>query len=163
MIAQHSNAMPLSLPGSYVFCERLARRQAGNFYHAFRVLPSAQRRAMCTLYAFLRITDDISDGPGTPDEKRVALNAWRQQLDHTLRGQFTHEIAPALHDIVRVFAIPRKYLEDAIDGVMMDLDGVRYQTFDDLYRYCYHVASVVGLACIHIWGFDAPEAKQYAE
>src|SRR5579859_7987993 len=152
-----------SLSLSYAYCQQLARREAGNFYHAFRVLPGPQRRAMCVLYAFLRITDDLSDGPGSPDEKRAALENWRRQLDDALSGKYAHDLAPALHDVVQHFRVPRQYLDEAIDGVMMDLDRTRYQTLAELYRYCYHVASVVGLSCIHIWGFAGEEAKEYAE
>jgi len=68
-----------------------------------------------------------------------------------------------LHDTVRRYAVPRRYLDDALDGVAMDLGPVTFATFDELYRYCYRVASVVGLACIHIWGFQGELAKQHAE
>jgi phytoene synthase len=153
----------LTLPDSYAFCERVARREAGNFYHAFRVLPRQQRLAMCALYAFLRISDDLSDGPDSVEAKRALLVDWRQQFERTLAGEFKHELSPALHDVVQKYQVPHRYLEEAIDGVMMDLDTARYATFADLYRYCYHVASVVGLACIHIWGFSGDEARVHAE
>lgn len=155
--------MDASLARSYTFCERLARREAGNFYHAFRVLPAPQRRAMSVLYAFLRISDDLSDGPGSCTEKRQLLADWRKTLDRSLSGEHAHDISPALADTVRTFAIPRRYLDEAIDGVTMDLDIDHYDRFTDLYQYCYRVASVVGLACIHIWGFRGEEAKALAE
>src|SRR6185437_6832039 len=85
---------------SYAWCERLARRQAGNFYHAFRLLPSAQRRAMCALYAFLRVADDLTDGPEAPLQKSLALAGWRQQLDAALEGDYYHLLHPALHHTV---------------------------------------------------------------
>src|SRR5262245_46406359 len=152
-----------SLSRSYRYCERLARREAGNFYHAFRILPGAERRAMCALYAFLRISDDLADGPGTVWEKRTLLDDWRKGLDRALAGDFCHDIHPALCDIVAVYRIPRLYLDEALDGVAMDLEATRYATFAELYRYCYRVASVVGLSCIHIWGYAGEEAKTYAE
>jgi phytoene synthase len=155
--------MDPTLARSYAYCERLARREAGNFYHAFRVLPAHQRRAMCALYAFLRISDDLSDAPGPVAEKRERLASWRNMLDRSLAGEPVHEISPALVDLIRTFGVPRRYLDEAIDGVSMDLDAVRYETFAELQRYCYHVASVVGLSCIHIWGFTGEEAKGYAE
>jgi 15-cis-phytoene synthase len=148
---------------SYTWCERLARRQAGNFYHAFRLLPAAQRRAMCALYAFMRIADDLTDGSETVAEKRLALANWRRQLDDTLNGVYSHPLHPAFHHTVERYGIPRRYLDDVLDGVGMDLDTDRYNTFADLYRYCYRVASAVGLACIHIWGFREEQAKGYAE
>jgi phytoene synthase len=148
---------------SYAYCERLTRREAGNFYHAFRVLPGPQRRAMCALYAFLRVADDLSDGPGSPQDKRAPLADWRYRLGRALAGDYSHALHAALHHAVTTYAIPRTYLEAVLDGVEMDLETVSYPTFADLYQYCYRVASAVGLACIHVWGFDGPKAKEYAE
>ncbi len=148
---------------SYAWCERLARQQAGNFYHAFRLLPADQRRAMCALYAFLRVADDVTDGPEAVAEKRLALAEWRQQLDEALAGVYHHPLHPAFHHTVQQYHIPRRYLDDVLDGVGMDLDTDHYDTFADLYRYCYRVASAVGLACIHIWGFAEKRATDYAE
>jgi phytoene synthase len=155
--------MTPALLRSYTYCERLARRQAGNFYHAFCVLPLHQRRAMCALYAFMRISDDLTDGPGEPATKRVGLDAWRRQLDEALAGRYSHALHPAFHHTVLMAAIPRPYLVAVLDGVGMDLEPVHYETFADLYGYCYRVASAVGLACIHIWGFTDERAVKYAE
>src|SRR5258705_1430100 len=88
---------PPNLAHSYAYCERLARRHAGNFYHAFRILPAGQRRAMCALYAFLRLSDDLTDGPGAPAEKRPPLTAWRHRLAPAPARGFTHRPHPALH------------------------------------------------------------------
>jgi phytoene synthase len=151
------------LADSYAHCERVARRQAANFYHAFRLLPPDQRRAMCALYAFLRASDDLTDGPGEAESKRAPLAEWRRQLDRALAGDYTDRLHPALHHTAATYSIPHEYLTAALDGVGMDLDTPRYATFTDLYGYCYRVASVVGLACIHIWGFSADRAKEHAE
>jgi phytoene synthase len=118
---------------------------------------------MCALYAFLRITDDLSDGPGTAETKRALLVEWRRRLDGALAGVYSHRLHAAFHHAVVTYGIPREYLEAVLDGVGMDLEPVAYATFADLYRYCYRVASVVGLACIHIWGFTDTRAKTYAE
>jgi phytoene synthase len=155
--------MTPTLARSYAYCERLARREAKNFYYAFRVLPGAQRRAMCALYAFLRVADDLSDQPGAVAEKQARLTAWRAQFDQALTGSYHHPLHRAFHDTVRTYAIPRPYLIAVLDGVEMDLVQQRYATFEDLYRYCYRVASAVGLACIRIWGFADPRAEVYAE
>lgn len=148
---------------SYAWCERLARREAGNFYHAFRILPADQRRAMCALYAFMRLTDDVADGPGEPAEKAVQLELWRQHLHQAVAGEDLHPIHPALRHTLQTFQVPPRYLEEVLAGVGMDLEITRYNTFAELYRYCYHVASAVGLACIHIWGFQGEKALQQAE
>jgi phytoene synthase len=152
-----------TLARSYALCETVARRQAANFYPAFRVLPAPQRRAMCALYAFLRIADDISDEPGEISVKQDRLDQWRAGLAQALDGDYTHAIYPALHHTVSTYGIPSAYLSAALDGVAMDLAPVTYTTFGDLRRYCYHVASVVGLSCIHIWGFRGARAEEYAE
>jgi phytoene synthase len=148
---------------SYAYCERLARRAAGNFYHAFRILPAGQRRSMCALYAFLRIADDLSDDGGDSDTRRAALDDWRDALHAALQGNYRHPIYPALHHVIERHGIPSRYLEDVLDGVCMDLDVASYDTFNDLYGYCYRVASAVGLACIHVWGFHREDALPAAE
>jgi phytoene synthase len=163
----HSSSTPpagrAELERSYVFCERLARREAGNFYHAFRLLPAPQRRAMCALYAFMRVADDLTDEPGDLAGKRAALEAWRAQLHDALAGRYHHELHAAFHHTVMAHGIPTEYLLDVLDGVGMDLEPTAYETFADLYRYCYRVASAVGLSCIHIWGFTGAKAKKHAE
>jgi phytoene synthase len=118
---------------------------------------------MCALYAFLRVADDLGDGPGTPDEKRASLDDWRRQLGLALAGEPHHPLHPAFAHTVAVCAIPRVYLDDVLDGVEMDLEPVRYDTFAGLYRYCYRVASAVGLACLRVWGCDHPSAAAPAE
>lgn len=148
---------------SFAWCERLARRSAANFYHAFRILPSEQRRAMCALYAFMRVADDVTDGPGTPAAKRGPLEAWRRQLGEALTGKYHHPLHPALHATLTHYRIPPALLEAVLDGVAMDLDTASYDTFADLYQYCYRVASAVGLSCIRIWGNSSAQAEPYAE
>jgi len=152
-----------SLEQSFQFCQALARREAGNFYPAFRILPRPQRLAMCALYAFLRIADDLSDAPGSADNKRLALAHWRKGFDEALQGRYSHAAHAALHHTVVQHAIPRVYLEAVLDGVEMDLEPIAFATFAELRLYCYRVASAVGLACIHIWGFSGDQAKVYAE
>jgi phytoene synthase len=155
--------MTTALADSYRFCETLARREAANFYHAFRLLPRPQRKAMCALYAFLRVTDDLADQPGSREAKAAALAAWRKHLDRLLEGETEHELDAAFCDTVRSYRIPSEYLHAVIDGVEMDLDISHYATFEELRKYCYHVASVVGLSCIHIWGFHGEKAIELAE
>jgi phytoene synthase len=155
--------MTSELARSYAYCDRLARREAGNFYNGFRVLPRPQRLATCALYAFLRIADDLSDEPGELAPKRAALARWRAGLDHALCGEYSHRLHPALHHAVRTYRIPRAYLDAALDGVEMDLAEVGFATFSELRAYCYRVASVVGLSCLHVWGFTDERAKTYGE
>jgi phytoene synthase len=167
--AGHFPSEPLSswnreeLARSYAYCEILARREAANFYHAFRILPSPQRRATCALYAFMRVADDLGDGPGEAGLKRGLLANWRRSLGQALAGVYSHRLHPAFHHTLAVHRIPPAYIEAVLDGVEMDLGPVRYATFADLERYCWRVASAVGLACIHIWGFADEQAIPLAE
>lgn len=151
-----------SLASSYETCRRLARRSAKNFYYSFLVLPRAKRRAMCALYAFSRQTDDLSDNRQTVDERRAALASWRNSLDQALHGVFDSPVFPALADTVERYQLPPRYLHELIDGVEMDLDRSEYETFEELSGYCYKVASVVGLCCVHIWGYTDERAFEPA-
>jgi 15-cis-phytoene synthase len=155
--------MTNSLARSFRYCERLARREAANFYPAFRLLPHAQRQAMCALYAFMRVTDDLTDGPEPLAVKQSSLTSWRTQLDKALAGDHAHPLHEALQFTVLHYQIPRQYLDAVLDGVEMDLLPTHYASFADLYKYCYRVASAVGLACIHVWGAASDQAKTYAE
>ena len=155
--------MNVSVAASYRACQRLARRTASNFYYPFVLLPQAKRQAMCALYAFLRQTDDLGDSQLPVEARRAALAAWRDALDAALAGEHRNVYFPALADTVAQFDIPPKYLHQAIDGMEMDLEVRQYETFDDLRQYCYCVASTVGLACIHIWGFRSEAALLPAE
>jgi len=152
-----------SLAHSYRACEAIARREAANFYPAFCLLPRPQRLAMCALYSFFRIADDIGDNDDPVDVKRVNLAAWRLGLDDCLLGRHRHILHPALADTVGRCQIPVRYLHDVLDGVEMDLEPLAIHTFADLRLYCYRVASAVGLACIHVWGFHSDQAKVHAE
>ncbi|MEX2187256.1 MAG: phytoene/squalene synthase family protein [Pirellulales bacterium] len=160
-----TSSSAVSLAESYAHCARTARKAASNFYLAFWLLPRDRRRATCALYAFLRRSDDIGDddiGDASVALRRERLSAWRASLDRALAGEFDDPLLPALADTVNRYAIPRECLFDALDGVAMDLVARRYETADDLREYCYRVASVVGLACIHIWGFRGKEAFEPA-
>jgi phytoene synthase len=155
-----------SLQASYRFCGKVARREARNFYYAFLLLPPVQRRSMCALYAFLRHTDDLADEPGSALEKLRALDDWRRELDAALIGKGTAWPGLlALGDTVARHGIPSNLLYEVIEGVLMDVRVRCFETFEDLVDYCHHVASVVGLSCLSIWGYrsEGGKAEQFAE
>jgi phytoene synthase len=162
-VARKDRDVAGNLSCSYAWCERLTRSRAGNFWYSFVVLPREQQRAMAALYAFMRIADDITDGPEPVESKWVALQAWRRGLAQALAGRMTHPVHPALMHTLKRYQIPPEYLQQLLDGVQEDLIRSRYATFAELYDYCFRVASVVGLCCIHIWGFREHRALQYAE
>lgn len=156
--------MDADLAASYRAAEAVAKSRARNFYYAFIVLPPERRRALCAVYAFMRYCDDISDGASPCDDRRDLLRKWRIQLDLALSGDFGgNAFLPAFHDSVRRFSIPGEYFHWVIDGAEMDLSIYSYRTFDDLYRYCFKVASAVGLVCLQIFGFSDERAKKLAE
>ena len=132
------------------------------FITLFACFPAINARHV-RLYSFMRVADDLADGPGSSEAKRRLLLTWRRRLDEALEGTYSHPLHPAFHHAVRRFGVPPSYLHAVIDGVEMDLDAAHYAMFTYLYPYCYRVASAVGLACIHIWGFTGAQAKGYAE
>ena len=153
-----------AVENSYQYCRQLARSAARNFYYGFVLLPDAKRDALCALYAFMRGIDDISDEPGSIEVKRRRLQEQRAELDPILAGGKTNGPAwPALRDTVGRFGIPPRYLHDLISGAEMDLSVVDYETFDELRRYCYHVAGAVGLCCLYVFGFTDAHAPEFAE
>jgi 15-cis-phytoene synthase len=178
----------MNIADSYRFCQKMAKNTAKNFYYSFRGLPANQFRAMCVLYSYMRTCDDIGDEEAISiEERRQLLANWeaitRQTLEssdsldelpqHPNNATWSNGIAvlPALRDMVADYQIPHQYFFDVIEGVCQDLwplsnDGTtfnpRYETFDELSAYCYHVAGVVGLCCIHIWGIEDDKALELA-
>ena len=156
----------VDLASSQAHCRTVARRAARNFYYAFLPLSREQHNAMCAVYAFARYSDDVSDdeAPRSPRERREALERWRRSLEGALAGDCGESrVLPALRQGIDRFRIPPCYFFELIDGVAADLDPARYRTFDDLRRYCYLVASTIGLICLHIFGFHSEEAPLLAE
>ena len=147
---------------------RLTRRSRSNFYYAFLTLPRPRREALYAVYAFCRTVDDIADlgQERGIDRARLQdeLERWRREVARCYEpaGSPEEPIAQRLAHAVRDFGIPREALEAIIDGVAMDLDGLRYETAEDLYPYCYRVASAVGLAAIEIFGYTDQRARDYA-
>ncbi len=153
--------MSLTVEASYAHCRGVARTRARNFYYSFLLLSRAQKNAMCAIYAFMRFCDDLSDEQGGT---KAAIERWRGELDEALAGHLpANPLWPAFHDAVTRYAIPPIYFHQMIDGVSSDLETRHIATFDELYQYCYKVASVVGLTIIHIFGFESPRALELAE
>lgn len=155
------------------YCEKLTRESGSSFYWSFKVLPPEKRSAFYSVYAFCRHTDDIVDAlEGAADDghsveiharKSAALDAWQCEFDRSCDGKPTHPITISLGDKMHRFGIPRDPFDRIIEGVRMDLCKDRYDTFQDLYEYCYRVASAPGIACIHILGFRNDKTPAYAE
>lgn len=149
---------------SYAECQRIARAAHSSFYLAFYGLRKEKRNALCALYAFMRLVDNVSDESATLESKRRGLARWRAMLDEAIAGNTEgHAILPALADTISRFEIPTRYFHDLILGAEMDLTVASYATFDRLSEYCYRVAGTVGLTCLHVFGFRDPRAPDLAE
>ncbi|MFZ0707101.1 MAG: phytoene/squalene synthase family protein [Candidatus Korobacteraceae bacterium] len=160
---------PLQLRAAYSVCRHIARSAAKNFYYGFLVLPAHKRDAICAVYAFMRRADDISDDPSLPlEQRRERLTDWINGLRSVVEGSKTDDpVLLALADSQTRFNIPMELLEKLVQGTTMDVAAgeskLQYETFDQLYDYCYHVASVVGLICIRIFGYRDARAEKLAE
>jgi len=167
---------PPQLVMAYSVCKGITRTAAKNFYYAFMVLPRRKREALCAVYAFMRRCDDIADDTTLSlSERRQKLDSWLDALHSAQQGQPTDDaILLALTDAQRRHSIPAGLLDELAAGTAMDIEDsesssqtpglqVQYKTFEDLRQYCYRVASVVGLVCIHVFGYRDPAAEELAE
>lgn len=148
--------MSLSLEASYRHCEAVTKERAKNFYYGIKLLPKQRRQALCAIYAFFRYCDDVSDGDIQGD-RRDLLTRWRASVEPQDLDGSSSLILPGYYQAVRDYKIPTRYFYELIDGVESDLSTQKCQNFDELYRYCYQVASTVGLVCVHVFGFDGSE------
>lgn len=177
--------MSMDVATAYAECRAVAKREAKNFYFAFLALPKHKSDAMCAVYAFMRKADDISDDESFPiEQRRIQMETWLNAWRAARAGASTDDpVFVALNDTQRRFQIPDELLEQLVRGTTMDLEeqaagvveftlatqeGPRgtfdvYEDFEALYRYCYLVASVVGLVCIRIFGYTDAQAETYAE
>ncbi len=163
----------VSVAEAYERCRVIAKREAKNFYYSFRVLPRAKSDAMCAVYAFMRRADDIADDESMPIEaRRVLMTSWLEAWHIARSGCPTDDpVFIAVRDTQQRFGISNELLDQLVQGTTMDLlpqergaaSIQTFATFDELYHYCYLVASVVGLVCIRIFGYSDPRAEKLAE
>ncbi len=169
------------LAQDHAACSQVLAASGSSFALPIRLLPRAKRQAMTALYAFCRRADDIADGPdatdGPPPAREVAharaeLTAFREGLAVALAGGVCEEpVLRALADVAKRYAVPSRFLFAVLDGVEQDLqledrpagDPCLFEGFDQLQAYCRRVASAVGVASIHIWGFAGAEALPAAD
>lgn len=144
------------------YCTAYTKQSGSNFYYSFLFLSKAKRQAMYTIYAFCKAVDSAVDEPPAGSNPKDELRRWRRELDAVYGGTPTLPITVSLAHHVKALSIPKAYFEELIKGVEMDLSNNRYATFDELSLYCYRVASVVGLICLHIFGTTSPRAQDYA-
>lgn len=144
-------------------CAEVTRRSGSSFAAAFWLLDRPQRRAIHAVYAFCRLADDIADDPALRGDRTLLLARWRAELDAAYDGVPEHLVGVALADAVRRYALPRELFAELLCGVESDLRGESMESFEDLRRYCFRVASTVGLIVVRVLGADRPRALAYAE
>jgi len=148
---------------AYRRCRTETRHEATNFYWAFITLPHPKRAAIYAVYSLFRRWDDIADSELPLEEKRQALEEQKKLLLDLYRAHVEDDfVLLAVGDVIRRYGVPRRYFEEVLAGIELDLRKRRYQTFEELKKYCYGVASAVGLISLEIFGYHGPEAKEHA-
>jgi phytoene synthase len=144
------------------YCQQKAAASGSSFYYSFLFLPAARRRAITALYAFCREVDDVVDETAEAQLAAAKLAWWRSEVANLFAGNPQHPVAKALSVFKDDFSIREDLLNDIIDGMEMDLTQTRYLDWIGLERYCYRVASVVGLLAAGIFGYRDPRTLDYA-
>ncbi len=145
------------------YCQDKAAASGSSFYYSFLFLPSEQRQAITALYAFCREVDDVVDECSDVGVARTKLDWWRSEIERCFAGDPTHPVACALLEPIQSRNLPMEYFQEIIDGMAMDLDDTRYESFGDLALYCHRVAGVVGLLSAEIFGYQDHNTLKYAE
>ena len=152
----------MTVSEAQAYCTAYTKKSGSNFYYSFLFLPKPKRDAMYTVYAFCKAVDSAVDEPAAGSNPQDELKRWRDELEAVYSGTPTTPIMVSLAHHVKTLGIPKAYFEELIKGVEMDLFNNRYITFDELSLYCYRVASVVGLICLHVFGVTSARAQDYA-
>ncbi|WP_059006010.1 presqualene diphosphate synthase HpnD [Streptomyces specialis] len=167
-----SPPLPPPVAAAYRYCETVAALNSRNFSYGVRLLPSGKVLALTAVYAFSRRVDDIGDGGLDTDVKRERLAGARALLDRVRAGAVTEDdtdpVAVALAHAAGAYPLPLDALDELIDGVLMDVRGTTYETWEDLRLYCRRVAGTIGRISLGVFGVrpgapDADRAAEYAD
>ncbi|MFW6032779.1 MAG: phytoene/squalene synthase family protein [Phycisphaeraceae bacterium] len=168
-------ALPDEVKRSLAWSQRITRQRARNFYCGLKLTPEPKRSALYAIYAFMRSCDDLvdaedgSDRIGEPQQAIERIEAFREQMHQVIeappgRGLPEGELWPGFQQVVQHYPIDPAHLDAMLDGQRLDVCRSRCKDFDQLYDYCYKVASVVGLVCISVWGYDGDvQTRKLAE
>jgi phytoene synthase len=151
------------LKQAYAHCAEVVRRSDSSFAAAFWMFPKPRRRALHAIYAFCRLADDIADDPTVQGDRQRLLALWRSELSDAYRGKARSPVGIALGDAVHRYRLPEDVFQELLRGVESDLLGESMKTFEDLSRYCFRVASTVGLLVVRVLEARSPQALDYAE
>jgi phytoene synthase len=145
------------------YCQQKTAQSGSSFYYSFLFLTPERRRAITALYAFCREVDDTVDECTDESIARVKLAWWRNEIAGMYQGKQSHPVTQALQPHLLTYNLQQQHLQAIIDGMEMDLNQTRYLDYPALQRYCWHVASVVGILSASIFGATKPETLVYAE
>ncbi|MYM22311.1 presqualene diphosphate synthase HpnD [Duganella sp. FT135W] len=145
------------------YCQQKTAQSGSSFYYSFLFLPTERRRAITALYAFCREVDDTVDECTDESIARIKLAWWRKEISSMYAGQQTHPVTQALQPHIAPYNLKEEHLQAIIDGMEMDLNQTRYLDYTALSKYCWHVASVVGILSASIFGVTNPQTLQFAE
>jgi phytoene synthase len=145
------------------YCQQKAAQSGSSFYYSFLFLPPERRRAITALYAFCREADDTVDECSDESLARIKLAWWRTEIAAMYAGSPNHPVTKAMQPHLAVYDLKQEHMQAIIDGMEMDLNQTRYLDYAGLIKYCWHVASVVGILSASIFGVTRPETLVYAE
>jgi squalene synthase HpnC len=152
-----------SLQDAYSYCERLARCHYENFSVATWFLPKRVRQHFYNIYAYCRISDDLGDETGNAATSLQLLDEWESELNACYESEPRHPVFVALAGTVREFNIPKETLADLLTAFRQDQRITRYETFDDLLRYCRNSANPVGHLVLYLCGYRDPDRQQLSD
>jgi 15-cis-phytoene synthase len=155
--------MTPALAAAYEHCRAVTQRSGSSFAAAFWMLPAPRRRALHAVYAFCRLADDIADDPDVQADRALLMERWREELERAYRGESSHPVGIALGDAVKRYRLPRWIFLELLRGVESDLRGEEMESVEDLERYCFRVASTVGLLVVELLGYRNPATRRWAE
>ncbi len=145
------------------YCQQKTAQSGSSFYYSFLFLAPERRRAITALYAFCREVDDTVDDCTDESVARIKLSWWRNEIAALFEGAPSHPVTKALQPHLQAYRLDQKYMLAIIDGMEMDLNQTRYLDYPALQRYCWHVASVVGILSASIFGASSQATLAYAE
>ncbi len=145
------------------YCQEKTAKSGSSFYYSFLFLPPERRRAITALYAFCREVDDTVDECTDQSIARIKLHWWRNEVATMYKGNPTHPVMQALAPHLAPYNLQEQHLQAIIDGMEMDLDQTRYLDYPAMQKYCWHVASVVGILSASIFGITQPRTLAFAE
>jgi len=152
-----------SLDEARAYCERLAKTHYENFSVATWFLPARLRQHFYNVYAYCRISDDLGDEVGNPQQSLELLDHWEAELNACYAGSPRHPVFVALQETVQQCSIPQHEFSDLLVAFRQDQTVTRYETFDDVLGYCRYSANPVGHLVLYLCGYSDAERQQLSD